>query len=372
MSALRNARAASRTFSESAGPACGARRGRTAGRGRAQRRAARAGARRSAPRREGSEKRGKRGRRRGPESNWGHHDFQRESWCDCRARPEATGEDLPADRLHRIYRDLRSVSRDTALVRARGRQVDVRRARSARVSADAHEAGGECPHHGNQHSAQRDLDLCKQAEAAVRQRLWPSALATRECGSAQPLDLHDEELPPPDPPRATSSSHARTPHSPQLRTVDQGEVALVANHLILPTSASTPRRAACLLTDAHEPRRPCHLDPREAGRRLAANRTARRGRRACPMAPTPHAVRERVARWGTTGRPPAGMIDAMTKHLIRRLRANRGQEDGDRRTPLRLLLGSYASRARRIERQSAEDRKWAFVSERTDFQEVAG
>ncbi len=71
------------------------------------------------------------------------------------------------------------------------------------------------------------------------------------------------------------------------------------------------------------------------------------------MAPTPHGVRERVARWGTTGRPPAGMIDAMTKHLIRRLRANRGQEDGG-------------------ERQSAEDRKWAFVSERTDFQEVAG
>jgi hypothetical protein len=70
------------------------------------------------------------------------------------------------------------------------------------------------------------------------------------------------------------------------------------------------------------------------------------------MAPTPHAVRERVARWGTTGRPPAGMIDAMTKQLIRRLRANRGQEDGD-------------------ERQSAEDRKWAFVSERRDFQEVA-
>jgi hypothetical protein len=38
------------------------------------------------------------------------------------------------------------------------------------------------------------------------------------------------------------------------------------------------------------------------------------------------------------------MIDAMTKHLIRRLRANR---------------------------QSAEDRKWAFVSERTDFRDVA-
>ena len=36
---------------------------------------------------------------------------------------------------------------------------------------------------------------------------------------------------------------------------------------------------------------------------------------------TPHAARESVARWGTTGRPPAGMIDAMTKHLIRRLRA---------------------------------------------------
>jgi hypothetical protein len=37
------------------------------------------------------------------------------------------------------------------------------------------------------------------------------------------------------------------------------------------------------------------------------------------------------------------MIDAMTKHPIRRLRANR----------------------------SAEDRKWAFLSERTDFQELA-
>jgi hypothetical protein len=45
------------------------------------------------------------------------------------------------------------------------------------------------------------------------------------------------------------------------------------------------------------------------------------------------------------------MIDAMTKHL----------------------LGSYALArgADMIERQSAEDRKWAFLSERTDFQEVA-
>jgi hypothetical protein len=40
------------------------------------------------------------------------------------------------------------------------------------------------------------------------------------------------------------------------------------------------------------------------------------------MSPTPHAVRERVARRATTGRPPAGMIDAMTKHLVRRLRAS--------------------------------------------------
>ena len=53
------------------------------------------------------------------------------------------------------------------------------------------------------------------------------------------------------------------------------------------------------------------------------------------------------------GSAAGGHDHAMTKHLIRRLRANRGQEDGD-------------------ERQSAEDRKWAFVSERTDFQEVAG
>jgi hypothetical protein len=33
------------------------------------------------------------------------------------------------------------------------------------------------------------------------------------------------------------------------------------------------------------------------------------------------------------GRPPAGMIDAMTKHLIRRLRTNHGQEDGDPTAP---------------------------------------
>ena len=81
------------------------------------------------------------------------------------------------------------------------------------------------------------------------------------------------------------------------------------------------------------------------------------------------------------------MIDAMTKHLIRRLRGNHGQEDGDPdraaqvifdvvdldEPPLRLLLGSYAlaHAADIIERQSAEDRKWAFLSERTDFQEVA-
>ena len=41
--------------------------------------------------------------------------------------------------------------------------------------------------------------------------------------------------------------------------------------------------------------------------------------------------------------------------------------------PLRLLLGSYAlaRAADMIERQSAEDRKWAFLSERTDFQELA-
>jgi hypothetical protein len=81
------------------------------------------------------------------------------------------------------------------------------------------------------------------------------------------------------------------------------------------------------------------------------------------------------------------MIDAMTRHLIRRLRAIRGQEDGDPDRAaqvildvvdlddpsLRLLLGSYAlaRAAEMIERRSAEDRKWAFLSERTDFQEVA-
>ena len=87
------------------------------------------------------------------------------------------------------------------------------------------------------------------------------------------------------------------------------------------------------------------------------------------------------------GSAAGGHDHAMTKHLIRRLRANRGQEDGDPdrvaqvildvvdldEPPLRLLLGSYAlaRAADMIERQSAEDRKWAFLSERTDFQEVA-
>ena len=81
------------------------------------------------------------------------------------------------------------------------------------------------------------------------------------------------------------------------------------------------------------------------------------------------------------------MIDAMTKHLIRWLRRNHGQEDRDPdraeqvildvvdfdEPPLRLLLGSYAlARASDVgERQPAEDRRWAFLSERTDFQEVA-
>jgi hypothetical protein len=81
------------------------------------------------------------------------------------------------------------------------------------------------------------------------------------------------------------------------------------------------------------------------------------------------------------------MIDAMTKHLIRRLRANHGQKDGDPDRAaqvildvvdvdeplLRLLLGSYglARAPAMIERQSAEGRKWAFLSERTDFREVA-
>ena len=72
----------------------------------------------------------------------------------------------------------------------------------------------------------------------------------------------------------------------------------------------------------------------------------------------------------------------MTKHLIRRLRADHRQADGDPHRaaqvilddpPLRLLLGSYAlaRAADMIERRSAEDRKWAFLSEGTDFQEVA-
>jgi hypothetical protein len=70
-------------------------------------------------------------------------------------------------------------------------------------------------------------------------------------------------------------------------------------------------------------------------------------RSSASRAANPHAAHERVALWGTTGRSPAGMIDAMTKQLIRRLRAN--QEDGD----------------------PDRDRKWAFLSDRTDFQEVA-
>ena len=76
------------------------------------------------------------------------------------------------------------------------------------------------------------------------------------------------------------------------------------------------------------------------------------------------------------------MIDAMTKHLILGLRADHGQEDGDpgraahvilEEPPLPPLLDSsaLARAADMIDRQSAEDRKWAFLSERTDFQEVA-
>ena len=64
----------------------------------------------------------------------------------------------------------------------------------------------------------------------------------------------------------------------------------------------------------------------------------------------------------------------MTKHLIRGLRANHRQQVVDLdEPPLRLLLGSYAlaRAADMIERRSAEDRKWALLSERTDFQEVA-
>ena len=105
------------------------------------------------------------------------------------------------------------------------------------------------------------------------------------------------------------------------------------------------------------------------------------------MAPTSEAVRERVAWWGTTGQPPAGMIDAMTNHLIRRLHGDHGQEDGDPeraarvildvvdldQPPLGLLLGSHAPprAGGTVERRSAEGGKWAFLNERTDFQEVA-
>jgi hypothetical protein len=77
----------------------------------------------------------------------------------------------------------------------------------------------------------------------------------------------------------------------------------------------------------------------------------------------------------------------MTDHLIRRLLANRGQEDGDPgrgaqvildvvdldEPPLWLRLGSYAlaRAADMIARQSAEDRKWSFLGARPDFQELA-
>ncbi|MGW4353210.1 oxidoreductase [Nocardia sp. NPDC004582] len=74
--------------------------------------------------------------------------------------------------------------------------------------------------------------------------------------------------------------------------------------------------------------------------------------------------------------------------MITRLRDNHGREDGDpdraaqvildlvglADPPLRLLLGSYAlERAADIlERQSASDRKWAYLSKRTDFQPLDG
>jgi len=56
------------------------------------------------------------------------------------------------------------LSRDAALVRARGRQVDARGAHSARVSADAHEAGRVYPHHV-QHSGY--LHLRRHASVAT-------------------------------------------------------------------------------------------------------------------------------------------------------------------------------------------------------------
>ena len=71
------------------------------------------------------------------------------------------------------------------------------------------------------------------------------------------------------------------------------------------------------------------------------------------------------------GRPPAGMIDAMTKHLIRRLRADHGQEDGDPDRAAQVILDVVDLDEPPLRLLSAEDRKWAFLSERTDFQEVA-
>jgi NAD(P)-dependent dehydrogenase (short-subunit alcohol dehydrogenase family) len=74
--------------------------------------------------------------------------------------------------------------------------------------------------------------------------------------------------------------------------------------------------------------------------------------------------------------------------IIRRLRGNHGHEDGDPdraahvilevaaldEPPLRLLLGSYALKraADIMERQSTEDRRWAYLSKQTDFREAVG
>jgi hypothetical protein len=56
------------------------------------------------------------------------------------------------------------------------------------------------------------------------------------------------------------------------------------------------------------------------------------------------------------------MIDSMPKHLIRRLRANHGQEDGDPDRAAQVILDVV---------DLDYDRKWALLNERTGFQDVA-
>jgi hypothetical protein len=76
-------------------------------------------------------------------------------------------------------------------------------------------------------------------------------------------------------------------------------------------------------------------------------------------------------------------FEATVAAMIRRLRGNLGNEDGDPdraaqvilqiadmdEPPLRLLLGSYALQraADIVDKQSASDQRWATLSTSTDF-----